>query len=95
MLQEWFDPETQVPRSPSFWLVMGGLVLVQVVALWSLCSDQVNRAEARVTEFRMQQTALADCLQYIPGSTVASCTQRVANPSHQQPAVTQVSYTFR
>jgi hypothetical protein len=38
----------------------------------------VRKAEARQTERTVQQLALADCLQYIPGATIATCTSRIA-----------------
>jgi hypothetical protein len=47
------------------------------MAFWLLCSHQVARAEARGEEAQMTQMALADCLQYIPGSTIGSCTTRL------------------
>ncbi|MGE4241143.1 hypothetical protein [Ramlibacter sp.] len=78
MKQEWLEPETVVPRTPMFWAVVGTLVVGQLVALVMLCSGQVEKAEARHAEFQMQQTALADCLQYIPGATIGSCTARIA-----------------
>ena len=70
------DPATQQPRSRMFWVVLGALAAGQLLAFWLLCSHQVRRAEARQNEMTVQQMALADCLQYIPGSTIASCSRR-------------------
>jgi hypothetical protein len=58
-------------------VVFGALVVVQLFAFWLLCSHQVRRAEARSNEVTVQQMAMSDCLQYIPGSTIASCSARL------------------
>ncbi len=87
------DPHTQQPRGRMFWLVLGGIAVAQLIAFGLLCSHQVRKAEARTTEMVVQQMALSDCLQYIPGSTIASCSnhlqletarssQPAANPVH-------------
>lgn len=67
------DPATQ-SRSRWTWMLLAGLAFAQLSAFWLLCSHQVRRAEARHNETEIHQMALADCLQYIPGSTIASCT---------------------
>jgi hypothetical protein len=105
ILANVIDPRTRQPRSQMFWLVFGALVAAQLFAFWLLCSHQVRRAEARNNEVVVQQMALADCLQYIPGSTIASCSVRIdpnapaAQPAASPaPAVTgavPVSFSFR
>jgi hypothetical protein len=98
-------PQTQQPRSRAFWMVLGALVAGQLFAFWLLCVHQVRVAEARNNQALVQQMALADCLQYIPGSTIASCSARVSvaqmqaqqmggPPSSVQGAV-PVSYSYR
>lgn len=77
MLSALLDPETRMPRTRMFWPVLGGLIVVQLLALWLLCSHQVRLAEARDTENQVLRMALTDCLQYIPGATIASCTNRI------------------
>lgn len=77
LLANVLDPHTQQPRSRMLWAVLGALVAGQLFAFWLLCSHQVRKAEARNNAYLVQQMALADCLQYIPGSTIASCTQRL------------------
>jgi hypothetical protein len=104
LLTNVIDPHTQQPRSNMFWVVLGALVVVQLFAFWLLCSHQVRRAEARSNEVTVQQMAMSDCLQYIPGSTIASCSQRL-NPNAQAtaqstgtPALTgavPVSFSYR
>jgi hypothetical protein len=78
MLSGLIDPATRMPHAGRFWLVFGGLIVAQLLALWGLCSHQVRKAEARQTERTVQQLALADCLQYIPGATIATCNSRIA-----------------
>lgn len=71
------DPAPQQPRSRMFWMGLGALAAGQLFAFWLLCSHQVRVAEARQNELTVHQMALADCLQFIPGSTIASCARRV------------------
>ena len=98
------DPATQQPRSRMFWVVLGALAAGQLFAFWLLCSHQVRRAEARQNELTVQQMALSDCLQYIPGSTIASCKSssdsslQAARRPTDNPTVTAtvpVSFSFR
>jgi hypothetical protein len=77
------DPQTQMPRTRLFWAVLGAMIFAQLVALWLLCSHQVRKAEARQTEVTVHQLALADCLQYVPGATIATCTSRIAAATPQ------------
>ena len=79
MLSGLLDPATQMPRNRLFWAVPGALIFGQIVALWLLCSHQVEMAETRQTQFHVQQLALADCLQYIPGATIATCNSRLSH----------------
>lgn len=78
MLSALLDPVTQKPRTPLFWAVFAGLIFAQLLLLWALCSHQVRLAEARDAETVMQRMALNDCLQYVPGATIATCTSRMA-----------------
>jgi hypothetical protein len=98
------DPQSQEPRSRAFWLVLGALVVGQLFAFWLLCSHQVRKAETRRTQLQVNQMALADCLQYIPGATIATCTRRLdattaqgtAKAAHPSMAgATPVSFTYR
>jgi hypothetical protein len=78
LLANLLDPGTQSPRSRLFWMVLGALAVGQLLAFWLLCSHQVRKAEVRRTAVMVHQMALADCLQYIPGSTIASCANHIA-----------------
>jgi hypothetical protein len=69
--------EPDQERSRWLWVLLGGLAMSQLFAFWLLCSHQVRKAEARQNEVTIHQMALADCLQYIPGSTIASCSGRM------------------
>ena len=104
VLASVIDPSTQEPRSRMFWLIVGALVAGQLFAMWLLCSHQVRKAEARQTEAVVNQMALSDCLQYIPGSTIASCTSRMgaeaqaARPANSNSALNgavPVSFSYR
>lgn len=64
-------------RTRAWWLLLAGIAAAQLFAFWLVCSHQVRLAEARRDEAAMQQMVLSDCLQYIPGSTIASCTTQV------------------
>lgn len=87
------------------WVLLGAVAAGQLFAFWLLCSHQVRKAEARHNEAVVQQMALADCLQYIPGSTIASCNARndgVVQKAGVQPpqqsaltATVPVSFSFR
>lgn len=94
-------PGSQSPQSRMLWLALGVLVVAQLFAFWLLCSHQVRKAEARQNEAVVHQMALADCLQYIPGSTIASCSRgdaAAASHAATRSAVAgalPVSYSFR
>lgn len=93
-------------RSRWLWMLLAGVAMSQLFAFWLLCSHQVRKAEARQNESVIQQMALSDCLQYIPGSTIASCTSRMdpnaGTQAAQQPAANPaatgavpVSFSYR
>jgi hypothetical protein len=95
------EPGLQEERSRMFWILLGALAVGQLFAFWLLCSHQVRKAEARQNEVVVQQMALSDCLQYIPGSTIASCSTRT-DVSTQAPAsngtvtgAVPVSFSYR
>jgi bacteriorhodopsin len=81
--------ETRTPpqqRSSLLWVALGVLAAAQLFAFWLVCSQQVRKAEARHEEAVVQQMALADCLQYIPASTIASCSARNRHDAGVSPA---------
>jgi hypothetical protein len=101
------DPSSDPSRSRWLWMLLAGVAMGQLFAFWLLCSHQVRKAEARqnetVIQQMIQQMALSDCLQYIPGSTIASCTSRTdPNVRATQPAdnaaasgAVPVSFSYR
>lgn len=61
-------------RRGLFWAGLAALVIAQLAALWMLCNHQVAQAQARQAGVRTEQVALAECLQHVPGATLATCT---------------------
>ena len=78
------DPDST--RSRWWWMLLAGIAAGQLFAFWLLCSHQMRKAEARHNEAVIQQMALSDCLQYIPGSTIASCNGRMDPQAQPAPA---------
>ena len=95
------DARLPPARSSFFWALFGALAAGQLFALWLVCTHQVRKAEARQNETVVRQMALADCLQYIPGSTIASCTGRGAQAlavragNHAASVAVPVSFSYR
>ena len=94
------EERAQLPQNRLLWIALGALVLVQLVAFWMVCSQQVRQAEVRDNAIAVQQMALSDCLQYIPGSTIASCSNQIeqARAAQATPTVTgamPVSFSYR
>ena len=97
------DEQAPAPLAQNrlFWTMLGALVVMQLVAFWMVCSHQVRQAEVRDNAVAVQQMALSDCLQYIPGSTIASCSSQIEQAKAVQPAPTAVtgampvSYIYR
>ncbi len=57
------DPRDGRPRDPVFWLVTAAVALVQLLALWTVCAQQVRKADDRRQQAQAQQVAGAPCLQ--------------------------------
>ena len=95
------DEQQPLAQNRLFWTMVGALVVLQLIAFWMVCSHQVRQAEVRDNAVVVQQMALSDCLQYIPGSTIASCSSQIEQAKATQPvpaAVTgamPVSDTYR
>jgi len=83
VLARLVDPATGTPRSPLFWPTLLLLAAAQFLAFWMVCAQQMRKAEVRRAEMQIQQMALADCLQYIPGATIGSCSGKP--PSNAEP----------
>jgi hypothetical protein len=99
-------PDDTVPQGNTFWLAGGLLIAALLAAMAMVCSHQVRRAEVRAATFQVQQTAMSDCLQYIPSATIGSCTRADREPppnnltvaggaTTARAAVSPVSYAYR
>ena len=82
MLSRLLDPTNGKPRDRVFWLVLAAVISVQLLALYSLCSQQVRKAEARQAAAHAERLANSDCLQTLAGVTVVGCDTRT-RPSTQ------------
>ncbi len=65
--------EARSPLACLFWAAVGLGGCALLMAFWLLCTQQVRQADARHAATRMHQVALADCLVYVPRSTLGSC----------------------
>ena len=96
------EDRAQFSQNRLLWIGLAALALAQLVAFWMLCSHQVRQAEVRDTAIAVQQMALSDCLQYIPGSTIASCSNQIERAKAMQANTTTavtgampVSFSYR
>lgn len=62
----------------SFWL---SLLCLVALAFVLMITHQVRKADARRQAAQVQLAAFEDCLQYVRGSTIASCTRRLGRQS--------------
>jgi hypothetical protein len=91
-----FNQFAETPRARLFWALLGVVVLAQVVALYMLCNQQVRKAQMRDDMVRVRHTAMADCLDYLPKSTISSCRSTALNADTQPaPAVMAVGFNYR
>ncbi|MEY4651611.1 MAG: hypothetical protein RI884_192 [Pseudomonadota bacterium] len=58
-----------------FWTTALTLLAGEALAFYLLCAHQVHRAQARRQLSQAQAQAFSDCLTYVSGSTIASCTR--------------------
>jgi hypothetical protein len=73
----WSDRSSRVLESAVFKTLMLSLMALLLLAFWLLCTHQVRQYESRRLAQQVQLTAFGDCLQYVVGSTIASCTNRL------------------
>ena len=62
---------------PLFWTLGACLIAAEGLAFWLLCDHQVDKAQVRQTQVQAEQMAFGDCLEYVDGSTIASCSRRI------------------
>lgn len=67
------------------WATLLSLLTVVGLAFALLVSHQVRQADARRSAAQVQLAAFEDCLQFVQGSTIASCTSRLGR--HSAPPV--------
>lgn len=60
-----------------FWTLGLSLIAVEGLAFWLVCDHQVDRAQARRVQSQAEQLAFGDCLAYVDGSTIASCSRGI------------------
>ena len=60
MLPPLLDKSRPHPADKWLWALLGFMVVGQLVALWMLCSDQVQKAQARDAMVRAERVALRD-----------------------------------
>jgi hypothetical protein len=82
------DPQASWQRSNLLWAALGALALGQLMALWLVCSEQVEAAQARQTTVTMQEVALVECLRTKPAADTGICNRRFAEapPPPREPA---------
>ncbi len=71
------DSSALAARRRLLWTVLGTLVVMQLLALYMLCSHQVRKADARRAQLQVEQMAMNDCLQYVVDSTIGGCATRM------------------
>lgn len=60
MLPPLLDESRRSPADKWLWALLGFLVVGQLVALWLVCQQQVQKAEIRDAAVRAQRLALRD-----------------------------------
>jgi len=60
MLPPLIDRTAHSPADKWLWALLGVLVVGQIVALWMLCSQQVEKAEVRDAAIRAERIAMRD-----------------------------------
>ena len=71
MLPPLLDKSRPHPADKWLWSLLGVMVVVQLVALWMLCREQVQKAEIRDAAVRAERIALRD--DCAPRNGRASC----------------------
>jgi len=68
------------PRSHTWlWTVIGALLAGEVLSLYLLCVQEMQRAELRRQLLQAQARAISECLASLRGATIARCNRlRVA-----------------
>jgi hypothetical protein len=78
MLPPLLDKAQTSPADKWLWALLGLLVVGQVVALWMLCQQQVEKAEIRDAQVRIERFALRD--ECAPRDGRATCPPPATQP---------------
>lgn len=62
---------------PLLWTAGLSLIAAEGLAFWLLCDHQMDKAQARRAGSQAEQLAFGDCLEFVDGSTIASCSRRI------------------
>lgn len=60
MLPPLLDKSRPSPADKWLWAVLGALVVGQVVAIWMLCQQQVDKAQVREAALRIERVVAQD-----------------------------------
>jgi hypothetical protein len=91
-----------MPRDRAFWIAASVLLVGQLIAFWTVCTQQVRLAQARHASQQLEQMAVADCLRHVHGATLAACARAVAPQDNQlaaaaesaEPQAVPVNYVY-
>lgn len=86
-MQRRFLSTASLPRDRAFWAAVSVLLVGQLIAFWTLCTQQVQRAQERHASAQVQTLAVADCMHSVPNATLVSCMQRVTPADQQNVAI--------
>ena len=90
-----FENFADTPRKKLFWAVLAVVVVFQLVALYMVCAQQMQKAQVREAMWSAQSGALVDCLDYMPKSTVRGCRSHVAGRDSNISAAVPANFSYR
>lgn len=75
MLSRLLDPHDGTPRDRVFWLLLAALAAAQLLAFYSLCLNQVRKAQDRQVVVALQRATDGECPQPVAPSLAHPCTR--------------------
>ena len=93
MLPPLIDRTQHSPADKWLWALLGFMVVGQLVALWMLCSQQVEKAEIRVAAARAERIAMRD--ECAPRDGRATCMPQPSQPSRRAGDMNDVMASLR
>jgi hypothetical protein len=82
-----------LPRDRAFWIAASVLLVGQLIAFWTVCSQQVRTAQERQGTQQVERLAVTDCLRTVPGATLSSCSRHAAPQDSQLAGESQADET--